>query len=54
MSAPIHIAVIDDNEAVLDSLRLYFTRQSIETSCFESAKAFLAALEDGRDFDCVV
>jgi two-component system response regulator FixJ len=54
MSAPIHIAVIDDNEAVLDSLRLYFTRQSIETSCFESAKAFLAALEGGRDFDCVV
>jgi len=54
MSAPIHIAVIDDNEAVLDSLRLYFARQSIETSCFDSAKAFLAMLEGGREFDCVV
>lgn len=54
MSAPIHIAVIDDNEAVLDSLRLYFARQSIETYCFDSAKAFLATLEGGREFDCVV
>jgi RNA polymerase sigma factor (sigma-70 family) len=54
MSAPIHIAVIDDNEAVLDSLRLYFARQSIETYCFDSAKAFLATLKGGREFDCVV
>lgn len=54
MSARIHIAVIDDDEAVLDSLRLYFARQSIETSCFASAKEFLFAIEGGQRFDCIV
>ena len=54
MTAPIHIAVIDDDEAVLDSLRLYFARQNIETSCFESAKDFLAAIASGQQFDCIV
>jgi len=54
MSAPIHIAIIDDDEAVLDSLRLYFGRQSIETTCFASAKEFLSATEAGRRFDCIV
>jgi two-component system, LuxR family, response regulator FixJ len=54
MSTPIHIAVIDDDEAVLDSLRLYFARQNIETSCFESAKDFLAAISSGRRFDCII
>ena len=48
------IAVIDDDEAVLDSLRLYFTRQGIETSCFASAKDFLAAIKGGERFDCIV
>lgn len=48
------IAVIDDDEAVLDSLRLYFARQGIETSCFASAKDFLAAIKTGERFDCVV
>ena len=50
MSALVHIAVIDDDEAVLDSLRLYFARQGIETSCFASAKEFLAAIEGGPRF----
>jgi two-component system response regulator FixJ len=54
MSTLIHIAVIDDDEAVLDSLRLYFARQNIETSCFESAKGFLAAIASGQRFDCIV
>ena len=54
MSAPIHIAIIDDDEAVLDSLRLYFARQTIETSCFASAREFLSATEGGRRFDCIV
>jgi RNA polymerase sigma factor (sigma-70 family) len=54
MSALIRIAVIDDDEAVLDSLRLYFVRQNIETSCFASSKDFLAAIESGQRFDCVV
>jgi two-component system, LuxR family, response regulator FixJ len=54
MSALIRIAVIDDDEAVLDSLRLYFARQNIESTCFASAKEFLAAIGSGKRFDCVV
>lgn len=54
MSVPTHIAVVDDDEAVLDSLRLYFARQDVETSCFASAKDFLAATRSGKRFDCIV
>jgi two-component system response regulator FixJ len=54
MTPPLHIAIIDDDEAVLDSLRLYFARQDVETSCFASAKEFLATTRDGQRFDCVV
>jgi two-component system response regulator FixJ len=54
MSVLTHIAVIDDDEAVLDSLRLYFARQDVETSCFESAQDFLAATKSGQRFDCIV
>jgi FixJ family two-component response regulator len=54
MSVRLRIAVIDDDEAVLDSLRLYFARQNVETSCFASARDFLAASKDGQRFDCVV
>jgi two-component system, LuxR family, response regulator FixJ len=54
MTERIHIALIDDDEAVLDSLRLYFARQDIETSCFQAAMDFLVAIERGEQFDCVV
>ncbi|MGB6418991.1 MAG: response regulator [Pseudolabrys sp.] len=54
MSVLTHIAVIDDDEAVLDSLRLYFARQDVETSCFASAQDFLAAARGGQRFDCIV
>jgi two-component system response regulator FixJ len=54
MSVLTHIAVIDDDEAVLDSLRLYFARQDVETSCFASAQDFLAAIRSGQRFDCIV
>jgi len=54
MSALIRIAVIDDDEAVLDSLRLYFARQNIETGCFASAKEFLSTIAGGQRFDCIV
>jgi two-component system, LuxR family, response regulator FixJ len=54
MSAFIRIAVIDDDEAILDSLRLYFARQSIEAICFASAGEFLSAIEGGQRFACVV
>ena len=49
-----HIALIDDDEAVLDSLRLYFARKDIKASCFVAARDFLSAVERGERFDCVV
>jgi len=53
-TATIRIALIDDDEAVLDSLRLYFGRQDIAASCFASAQDFLDALRRGARFDCIV
>jgi len=54
MADPIHIALIDDDAAVLDSLRLYFARHELKTSCFNSAEEFLAAVDRSAQFDCVV
>ncbi len=54
MTAPIAIAVIDDDEAVLDSLRLYFARQNIDGACFAAADEFLASVKRGQRFDCIV
>jgi FixJ family two-component response regulator len=49
----IDLALIDDDEAVLDALRHYLARQDIRTTCFKAAKSFLRAL-DHREFDCIV
>jgi FixJ family two-component response regulator len=54
MADLIHLALIDDDEAVLDALRHYFDRQDIRTSCFKAAKDFLAALDHRERFDCIV
>jgi two-component system, LuxR family, response regulator FixJ len=54
MADPIHIALIDDDAAVLDSLRLYFARHELKTSCFNAAEEFLAAIDRSEHFDCVV
>ena len=54
MSAYLHIAIIDDDAAVLDSLRLYFARQAVDTSCFASAPEFLTGTKEGQRFDCIV
>ena len=54
MADPIHIALIDDDAAVLDSLDLYFARQDVKTSCFKATEAFLAAVDQPMHFDCVV
>ncbi|HET7190845.1 MAG TPA: response regulator [Pseudolabrys sp.] len=54
MSDQLHIAVVDDDEAVIDSLRLYFARHGVEASCFASAGAFLTAIAGGKRFDCIV
>jgi FixJ family two-component response regulator len=54
MADPIRLALIDDHEAVLDALRHYLARQSIETSCFKAAMDFLTALDKREPFDCIV
>jgi len=54
MANSIHVALIDDDAAVLDSLRLYFARHELKASCFNTAEAFLAAVDRSAQFDCVV
>jgi two-component system, LuxR family, response regulator FixJ len=54
MTEPIHIALVDDDAAVLDSLQLYFARHQVTTSCFASAEAFLAGLDEGTPPECIV
>jgi two-component system response regulator FixJ len=54
MSDRLHVALIDDHAAVLDALRYYLARQTIRTSTFQAAKAFLEALDRHEQFDCVV
>ena len=41
MSDRLHVAMIDDDAAVLDALRYYLARQTIRTSTFQAA-------EDGK------
>src|ERR1700719_4201048 len=50
----LHVALIDDDAAVLDALRYYLARQSIRTSTFQAAGDFLEALDRHEQFDCVV
>jgi FixJ family two-component response regulator len=54
MPKAIRIALIDDDAAVLDSLRLYLERNDIVVSSFSTADAFLAILGDARSVDCIV
>jgi FixJ family two-component response regulator len=54
MTDTIHIALVDDDAAVLDSLQLYFARHQATTTCFASAEALVAALDGGAQPDCIV
>jgi len=54
MAEPAQIALVEDDAAVRDSLRLYLASQDIETSCFAAAEALLAAVDGGVQFDCIV
>ncbi len=54
MAEPINIALVDDDPAVLDSLRLYFARRDVTAACFRSAEALFAALDGGARPDCIV
>src|SRR5215211_1125750 len=53
MADAIRVALIDDDEAVLDSLRLYLERKRVLAFCFSTADAFIEKQQIGR-FDCVV
>ncbi len=54
MADALKIALIDDDAAVLDALRLYLTRQGLDPACFLSADAFLSERNFVGQFDCVV
>lgn len=54
MADPIRVALIDDDPAVLDSLRLYFQRKKLQINCFAASNEFLAAIDRSARFDCVV
>ncbi len=54
MSEQIHIAIVDDDAAVLDALRAYFVSKGLSVSCFDSAERLLSHGEAETRFDCVV
>jgi FixJ family two-component response regulator len=54
MTDTISLALIDDDEAVLDALQRYLARQKIHATGFRLASDFLAALERGEQYECVV
>ena len=54
MSETIRVALIDDDAAVLDSLRLYLERNGVVVSGFSTADAFLAILGNAGSVDCIV
>ena len=54
MTDKIVIALIDDDEAVLDALESFLQRRGITVTTFGGAQQFLDALGAGTQFDCVV
>lgn len=54
MAEKAKVALIDDDEPILDSLQLYLRRRGFTVSCFESGADFLEALDAGSEFQCVV
>ena len=54
MPRPTRIALIDDDAAVLDALRLYLERNEVRVSSFSTADGFLASLGEPNGVDCIV
>ena len=54
MTKRLGIALVDDDEAILDSVQVYLDRRGFTVSCFRAAKPLLDALDAGTEFDCVV
>ena len=54
MADAIHVALVDDDAAVRDSLQLFLTRRNLKVTCFERAEQFLKARDGYESFDCIV
>jgi two-component system response regulator FixJ len=54
MSRSIRIALVEDDEAVLDSLRLYFSSTGYDVAAFSGADGLLEGLSAGLKPDCIV
>jgi two-component system response regulator FixJ len=54
MTVPVRIALVDDDEAVLDALGLYLATKGLEVVRFTSGVRLLEALDAGLAMDCVV
>jgi two-component system response regulator FixJ len=54
MSDKISVALIDDDDAILDSLFNYLRRRGFTVTCFRDGNGFLTALDAGQSFDVVV
>lgn len=54
MSTPDRIALVEDDEAIRDSLGLYFTEKALRVWCFGDGADALRALREGLVVDCIV
>ncbi len=54
MTDNIHVALIDDDEAVLDALETFLRRRGLMVTTFAAAQPFLDAIDAGSAFDCAV
>ena len=54
MADAIHVALVDDDAAVRDSLQLFLARRHLKVTCFETAEQFLKARDGYQSFDCIV
>lgn len=50
----IHVALIDDDDAVLDALEIFLRRHGLDVDSYSSARPFLEELSSNNTFDCVV
>jgi two-component system response regulator FixJ len=53
-SDKIGVALVDDDEAVLDSLSIYLARRGLTVTTFTNAQELLRVVDSGQEFDCVV
>jgi RNA polymerase sigma factor (sigma-70 family) len=49
-----NVALIDDGDAILDSVELYLRRRGFAVTGFRAAEGFLSALNTGAEFECAV